>query len=286
MAILIHNCPKELEYSSLTTMLETVAQENRVGRYTTKPIRFSEVEAKLGTDQALLVMSLFGRPNSSKQSVVAFVDIVHELAEGEPVQIVELDFKGQLCRPLNFVLGSNGFLNKDLLASDILSCFFRFTPESRRQKSQLREGEKGYVDLDIEIELYLNITTPTPPGQKLKMDQIKIATAIVEFDGKHHLNDERVRIDKDRDSMVQSQGAAVFRIQTPYEHGSHSMLEKAIRIITKKQTQDIKEYFRNTLYTNIQAARLIHLAEVAKSKQRSAAEITQDIIATVNLDRA
>jgi hypothetical protein len=83
---------------------------------------------------------------------------------------------------------------------------------------------------------------------------------VVEFDGPAHLSDEQVRRDKVRDSMVQSNGCTVFRVQMPYQHQGKGATELKREILTamlEGQVQDIKNHFQNRLFATVNASYLL-----------------------------
>jgi hypothetical protein len=110
------------------------------------------------------------------------------------------------------------------------------------------------------ITVFHYCPTQKTEQQKRKSEFIPVGSVVVEFDGPTHLSDEQVRRDKLRDSMVQSNGCTVFRIQMPYNHqgkGSTQLNRDSISDILEGQIKDIKSHFQNRLFATVNASHLL-----------------------------
>lgn len=236
-------------------IISSVAANHNVSRDTLKPISYEEVKNKIGDKAALLMLSLMSFPYCSKESVEASIDIIRSIAGDEMITVSHLSLLPMINRMSgkkedrirSFTLATDGFLNSELEGMDGLSCYFQFTPEHQSPKSLFLQSLRGYYRFDLKIDLIL--------VRKDSGVTANMATVIAEYDGPIHVNDEQVRKDKARDSSVQSTGATVFRIQTPYKNNQYKTALSETKV---KTTDDIKEYFRNILYRHLDVSSLIN----------------------------
>lgn len=264
---------------NLPPLEKTIKERYRVDVETKRPLDIRELSKRIGEKPSLLLCAMLAnQPNSSMFGVKCLIEVLAGIAEDQPIGVSELDYGPVQTRPLNFKLITNGFLNKEfepmneaLGERNNASVGFNFTPEHRVPKLGLRENPKlnGSFDLDLKIDMFITVFADCPTqnkGQRKRINEtIPIGSVVVEFDGPTHLGDEQVRKDKLRDSMVQSKGYTVFRIQTLYQHqgkGSTDLNRSNIATMLVGQVQDIKNHFRNRFFDAINTNYLLNsLAE-------------------------
>lgn len=275
MAVKLEGMTLEEMISSLPLpeLVAKEAQKHGINRSTTKPLSFNDISNKIGDEPALLMLSMLEADSKcSKVGIETAIEVMQGIAGGERISVSGLDYKPPFLRPLNFTLDTAGFLKEDLDNYKYMFCTFRFTPESKYNKHALRDGEKGALSLDLEIEMFITASiqsSDSTPG--VFLSEI-LGNVVVEFDGPIHLQDEKVRSDKERDSMVQALGKTVFRIQTPYKVkgvGSTKANNAELNALVKRQIDDIKEHFRNCMYENFKVSSLINAAIQADKAVKS-----------------
>lgn len=262
--IILKNWPENFHYKTTPSkVIAEVAKTCNVDQNTVKPINFKDVSAKIGEDPALLMLSMLSNPNCSKVGLETVLKIIQAIAGTEKVWVAELDFMAPFTRPLNFVLMTDGFLKDDFENYQNITGNFRFTPEAKYNQSEMRDGAKGVFSLDLQVSFFITVTIPKTPLAEGIFQSIEVASVVVEVDGPTHLQDEKVRLDKERDSMIQALGKTVFRIQTPYQQtgpGSQKANSDALETLVNNQIGDIKEHFRTRIFQQIQVSDLIHKA--------------------------
>jgi hypothetical protein len=265
MALLIKgNYPEHrMFHQTIPEFIAEEAQHFGINRYTVKPLSFENVSKKIGDTPALLMLMMLSDAKCSKIGIETAIDVMSGIAGNELVSLGVLDFEPPFIRPLNFRLQTNGFLNDDFDNYNHMDCSFIFTPEARYHQSSMRDGASGAFSLDLEIEMFINVTIPKSDTTPKISEGVKVASVVVEFDGPTHLQDERVRNDKERDSMIQGLGKTVFHIQTPYKlkgPDSTRAYNAELDALVKRQIGDIKEHFRNTMYRQFEVSDLINTA--------------------------
>ncbi|MCA0936925.1 hypothetical protein LCL85_15390 [Vibrio alginolyticus] len=252
---------------SLPPLEDTIRERYKIDLSTKKPIDVEALSKRIGTKPSLLLCSMLSSHNCSLLGVKCLIEIVAGIAGNQSVIVGLLDYGPFQTRPFNFTLVTHGFLNdefepvNELLGqrSNAKLCF-RFTPEYRVSKSQLRESipRNGSFDLDLKIDLSIAVFADSfsqgSTSPKRIAEEIPVASVVVEFDGPNHLKDESVRDDKLRDSMIQSSGSTVFRIQTPYKHkgvGSVALNQENLDILIRGHIEDIQNHFRNRLFSTV-----------------------------------
>ncbi|OBU19973.1 hypothetical protein CTM88_20430 [Photobacterium aquimaris] len=86
--------------------------------------------------------------------------------------------------------------------------------------------------------------------------------------GQTIFKDETVRADKLRDSMIQSTGSAVFRIQTPYQQsgpGSVVLNRETLDNLIEGQIEYIKNHFQSKLFNLVSTGYLLRL-QIARKR--------------------
>ncbi|OCH56682.1 hypothetical protein A6D98_19910 [Aliivibrio fischeri] len=259
---------------NLPSLEDTIKTRYNIDGNTKKPFNVEELSNRIGALPSLLLCSMFSSEiNCSRFSVECFIELLAGISGNQPVIIGELDYGLKQTRPFNFTLVTHGFLNDEfepvnerLGERSNASLSFEFVPEYRVSKSLLRENisRNGSFDLDLKIDLSIVVFADSlsqySSSSKRICESIPVGSVVVEFDGKDHLKDESVRDDKLRDSMVQSNGSTVFRIQTPYQHkgvGSSALNRANLDILLKGQIEDIKNHFRNRLFNAVNASYLL-----------------------------
>lgn len=253
---------------------KTIKDLYRVDIETKRPLDIQELSKRIGEKPSLLLCAMLAnQPNSSVFGVKCLIEVLAGIAENQHIVVSELDYGPVQTRPFNFTFITNGFLNEEfepineaLGERNHASVGFKFTPENRVPKLGLRENPKlnGSFDLDLKIDMFITIFADCPKQNKEQQKRINetipVGSVVVEFDGPAHLRDEQVRKDKLRDSMVQSKGYTVFRVQTPYQHqgkGSTALNRNSIATTLEGQIQDIKNHFKNRLFDAINASYLL-----------------------------
>ncbi|MBT2771034.1 DUF559 domain-containing protein [Halomonas sp. ISL-60] len=260
---------------NLPPLEKTIKELYHVDIETKRPLDIQELSKRIGEKPSLLLCAMLAsQPNSSVFGVKCLIEVFAGIAENQPVVVSELDYGLVQTRPFNFTLVTNGFLNDEfepineaLGERNHASVGFKFTPENRVPKLGLREKPKlnGSFDLDLKIDMFITVFADCPrqnkEQQKRINETIPVGSVVIEFDGPTHLGDEQVRKDKLRDSMVQSKGYTVFRIQTPYQHqgkGSTDLNRDSIANMLEGQIQDIKNHFQNRLFDAIDTSYLLN----------------------------
>lgn len=270
--IVIRNAPHNIHYlTKVEDIIESTALESGVHRTTTHPISFADLSAKIGENPAFLMLSMLKNPNCSKAGLETIIDVIQGIAGDESIYVSEIDLGQFVLRPLNFILGTRGFLQEDFATNKHMSCFFSIIPEANYKKSSMKDGEKGSYSLDLEINLNVVVSIPKTELQDRIFETVKIASVVVEFDGPAHLQDEAVRTDKVRDSMIQGLGKTVFRIQTPYKHkgeNSQQLNKDNLSDLVEDHISDIKSHFRVLLQNHFATIDILRLAiEAEKNHQ-------------------
>ncbi|MBB4820915.1 hypothetical protein HNP29_004310 [Pseudomonas alcaligenes] len=259
---------------NLEPLDKTIKARYGVDLETKKPLNVQELSKRIGEKPGLLLCAMLSsQPKCSLFGVNCLIEVIAGIAENNPVSVGCLDYGPNQSRPFNFTLTTDGFLkelfepiNLALGEKNHASVSFSFTPEHRISKQALREHLEinGLFDLDLNIDMGITIFYDPPnqkaEQQKRKSEYIPVASVAIEFDGPAHLSDEQVRKDKLRDSMVQSSGCTVFRIQMPYSHqgkGAAQINRDSISHILEGQIRDIKNHFQNRLFATVNASHLL-----------------------------
>lgn len=216
---------------------------------------------------------LSSQPKFSLFGINCLIEVIAGIADNHPIFVSCLDYGPNQPRPFNFILATDGFLeelfepiNLALGERNQAVVSFGFTPEHRVSKQILRGSSElnGSFELDLKIDMdivvFYNPLNKKSEEQKRRSEYIPIGSVVVEFDGPAHLSDEQVRKDKLRDSMVQSSGCTVFRIQMPYSHhgkGAAQINRDNTSQVIEGQIEDIKNHFRNRLFATVNASYLI-----------------------------
>lgn len=268
---------KGLDHGSvfnLPPLEKTIKELYHVDIETKQPLDIQELSKRIGEKPSLLLCAMLAsQRNCSVFGVKCLIEVLAGIAENQRIVVSELDYSPIQTRPFNFTLITHGFLSKEfepineaLGERNHASVGFKFTPEHRVSKLELRENPKsnGSFDLDLKIDMFITIFSDCPnqnkEQQKRISETIPVGSVVVEFDGPTHLGDEQVRKDKLRDSMVQSKGCTVFRMQMPYQHqgkGSTAFNHGNLATMLDGQIQDIKNHFQNRLFDTINTSYLL-----------------------------
>ncbi|HDO1312978.1 hypothetical protein ACE1B4_08640 [Aeromonas veronii] len=253
---------------TLPPLKETIKELYGVSSETKKPIDVQELSKRIGEKPSLLLCAmLISQPKCSSFGVNCLIEVLAGIAENQPITVC-LDYGPNQSRPFNFILATDGFLKELFEPINIAigeknhaNVTFLFTPEHRVSKQALREHSdlNGSFELDLKIDMGITVFYHGPT-QKRERKYIPIGSVVVEFDGPTHLSDEQVRKDKLRDSMVQSNGCTVFRVQIPYNHqgkGSVQLNRDNISDMLNGQIKDIKNHFQNRLFSTVNANYLL-----------------------------
>lgn len=236
-----------------------------------KPIDVQELSKRIGEKPSLLICAMLSHPKCSLFGVECLIEVVAGIAGNQPISVRSLDYGTNQNRPFNFTLSTEGFIkelfepvNLGLGERNHVSAYFCFAPEYRVSKKELREPieVKGSFELDLKIDMGVTIfyDSRDQSNESKKPESIPVGTVVVEFDGPTHLSDEKVRKDKIRDSMVQSNGCTVFRVQMPYRHqgkGATELNHESLTAMLEGQVQDIKNHFQNRLFSTVNASYLL-----------------------------
>lgn len=258
----------------LRPLEEEIKERYNISLETKKPLDVQGLSKRIGQGPSLLLCAMLkSQPDCSLFGVNCLIEVIAGIAENHPVYVGCLDYGLNRYRPFNFTLATDGFLkevfepiNLALGKKSHASVRFCFTPEYKISKQALRDFSEsnGSFGLDLKIDLDMTIfydcSSHETEQQKRKSDFIPIASVVVEFDGPAHLNDEQVRKDKIRDSMVQSSGCTVFRIQTPYNQqgkGAAQINRDRLSDIIEDQVRDIKNHLQNRLFATVNASYLL-----------------------------
>jgi hypothetical protein len=258
----------------LRPLEETIKERYGISLETKKPLDVQELAKRIGQTPSLLLCAMLStQPKCSLFGVNCLIEVIASIAENHPIYVGCLDYGTNQSRPFNFTLATDGFLKE--LFEPINLAFgernhalvgFCFTPEHRTSKQTLREFSEttGSFELDLKIDLGISVfydhSNEKTEQKKRKSEFIPIASVVVEFDGPAHLSDEQVRKDKLRDSMVQSSGCTVFRIQTPYNQqgqGAAQINRDRMSNVLEGQVRDIKNHFQNRLFSTVNATYLL-----------------------------
>lgn len=228
----------------LLNYLREKAEKFGVNETTKKPIPYETLKSQLGEESCLLMLTLLAEnPNCSKAGAKAIISVMHGLLGDHEIRRCKIDESNKY---LGFTLYTKGFLSDDLDNYPKINCELQFEPEATVPKESLKDGQKGNYKLDLKIDLILSFP---------KNGSHTVATVIVEYDGRTHLNDENVRRDKIRDSSVQRQGSTVFRIQSPYRSPDVSCED--YRRLESRELDDhidnIREHLRVRLFEYIRS---------------------------------
>jgi hypothetical protein len=259
---------------NLPPLENTIKERYRVDTETKKPLDVQELSKRIGERPSLLLCAMLGsQPKCSAFGVKCLIEVLAGIADNHPIDVSLLDYGPVQTRPFNFTLSTNGFLNEVFEPINVAlgernhaSVSFCFTPEHRVPKLELREQPElnSSFELDLKIDMSITIFADCPnqnkEQQKRISESIPVGSVVVEFDGLTHLGDEQVRKDKLRDSMVQSKGCTVYRIQMPYQHqgkGATVLNRDSLAAMLEGQIQDIKNHFQNRLFDTINASYLL-----------------------------
>ncbi|CAH7081599.1 conserved hypothetical protein [Vibrio chagasii] len=270
------------DVSSLPALEKTIKERYNVDSNTKKPLNINELSKFIGEKPSLLLCAmLVSESKCSKFGTECIIEILKGIAGKQTIYVSELDYGPNQIRPLNFKLGTSGFLSDEFEPINVAlgeknhaTVSFKFTPEYKVSKQLLREDIRGSFDLDLKIEMALVIFADSPnqdTDPKRMSESISVGNIVVEFDGPSHLTDEKVRADKNRDSMIQSQGATVFRVQLPYQHkgpNSTALNRENLDTLLQGHIEDLKNHFQNRLYNTVKASLLLKslIPEAAKSQ--------------------
>lgn len=258
---------------SLPPLEKTIKERYSVDGKTKKPLDIQELSKRIGEKPSLLLCAMLGsQPKCSKFGTECLIEVLAGIAENQPIGVSCLDYGQNQTRPFNFTLKTEGFLkelfepiNVVLGERNHIVADFCFTPEHKVPKKELRELIKtnSSYDLDLRIDMYITIfyscSNQNSEKRKRESESILVGSVVVEFDGPMHLNDEQVRKDKIRDSMVQSDGCTVFRVQKPYKHqgqGTTKLNSEILSATLEGQIQDIKNHFQNKIFATIKTHHL------------------------------
>lgn len=273
MAVLIKGLDSD-DIFQLQPLGEEIRKRYGISLETKKPLDVKELSERIGEIPSLLLCAMLSsQPKCSLFGIKCLIEVIAGIAEGHSISVACLDYGPHQSRPFNFTLATDGFLkesfdpiNLALGKQNHALMSFGFTPEHRVLKHALREAPEsnGTFELDLKIDLdiavFYNAFNKTIEKQDRKSEVIPIASVVVEFDGPTHLHDEQVRKDKLRDSMVQSSGCTVFRIQMPYIQqgkGAAQINRDKISQLLEDQIKDIKNHFQNRLFTMVNASYLL-----------------------------
>lgn len=272
------------EMSFLPSLEKTIKERYNVDTNTKKPLNINELSKYIGEKPSLLLCAMLASESKcSKFGTECIIEILKGIAGKQSIYVSELDYGPNQIRPLNFKLGTNGFLSDEFEPINVAlgeknhaTVSFKFTPEYKVSKLLLREDTRvrGSFDLDLKIEMDLVIFADSPnqdTDPKRMSESISVGNVVVEFDGPSHLTDEKVRADKTRDSMIQSQGTTVFRVQLPYQHkgaNSTALNRDNLDTLLQGHIEDLKSHFQNRLYNTVKASLLLKslIPEAAKSQ--------------------
>ena len=252
---------------------ERIRENFQVDINTKKPLDIQKLSERIGKRPSLLLCAMLRSPKCSKFGAECLIEVLAGIAENQPIGVSYLDYGPNQTRPFNFTLTTEGFLkelfepiNLALEERNHVVADFCFTPEHNVSKKELREFTKtnSSYDLDLKIDMYITISydcsNKNNEKRKRESESILVGSVIVEFDGPMHLNDEQVRKDKIRDSMVQSNGCTVFRVQKPYKHqgqGTTKLNSDILSATLEGQIQDIKNHFQNKIFATIKTHHLL-----------------------------
>lgn len=261
------------DFFQLPSLKKEIEERYRINLETKMPLDVQEVSKRIGESSSLLLCAMLSQPKCSLFGVNCLIEIMAAIAENHPIHVACLDYGPNQSRPFNFILATDGFLkesfepiNTALGERSHAAISFSFTPEHRISKQALREfpDSNGSFELDLKIDLSVVVfykCTDQKTGQIIrKSETVPIASVVVEFDGPSHLSDEQVRKDKIRDSMIQSTGCAVFRIQIPYKEegkGATQVNRDRLSNLLKGQIEDIKSHFQSRLFATINSSYLL-----------------------------
>ncbi|MFW0986301.1 hypothetical protein [Vibrio parahaemolyticus] len=283
-ATFIKGLDDETSIFSLPPLSKTIKERYNIDTETKVPLDIQALSKRIGEKPSLLLCALLvSQPKCSKFGVECLIEVLAGISGNESVVVGELDYGTIQTRPFNFTLITNGFLrevfepiNEEIGERNHASVSFKFIPEHNVKKNDLREFPKltSSYDLDLKIEMSITIFADRPEkngdGNNRINESIPVGSVVVEFDGLTHLNDEQVRKDKLRDSMVQSTGCTVFRIQVPYQQdgkGSGATNRSNLSTLLVGQIEDIKNHFQNRLFETVRASYLLKsLVENNKNK--------------------
>lgn len=272
MAILIEGV-HDRDIFNLPPLEKTIKERYRVDAETKKPLDVQKLSKRIGKEPSLLLCAMLAsQPKCSAFGVNCLIEVLAGIADNQPIGVSSLDYGPNKMRPFNFTLSTDGFLkevfepiNVALGERNHASVSFCFTPEHKVSKSALREHSElnGSFDLDLKIDMGLVIFADCPNQNKERKrisESTLVGSVVVEFDGLAHLGDEQVRKDKLRDSMVQSNGCTVFRVQMPYQQqgkGATALNRDSLSAMLEGQIKDIKNHFQSRLFDTIKASYLL-----------------------------
>lgn len=260
---------------SLPSLEKTIKEQYGIDLTTKRPLDVHELSSRIGKKPSLLISAmLLNQPKCSLFGVNCLVEVIAGIAENQPITVASLDYGPNQTRPFNFTLDTAGFLKEEFECFNLAlgskceaQASFCFAPEYSISKRALRDQTNinGTFDLDLKIDLGIAIfSSPKDQNEDLpkrKPDFIPVGSVVVEFDGATHLADEQVRNDKLRDSMVQSNGCTVFRIQVPYQQrgiGSTVLNRDNLASLLEGQIKDIKNHFQSRLFATVNASYLLN----------------------------
>lgn len=257
----------------LPPLSKEIEERYKINLETKKPLDVQELSKRIGEGPSLLLCAMLNQPKCSFFGVNCLIEIIAGIAENHPIHISCLDYGPNQSRPFNFTLATDGFLKESLEPINLALgerhhavMSFCFTPEHRVSKQALREFSEssGSFELDLKIDLdisvFYNSLSRKTEQKSRRTETIPIASVVVEFDGPTHLSDEQVRKDKLRDSMVQSNGCTIFRIQIPYNQegkGATQINRDRMSNLLKGQIKDIKNHFQSRLFATVNASYLL-----------------------------
>ncbi|WP_162556764.1 DUF559 domain-containing protein [Proteus sp. TJ1640] len=220
--------------------VEQTANSLGVGSFSLTPLPYNELSKKLGYTTSLLMQCLSKNPRVSIPALKGTVELISTLTEYPSFKINSLTISNDVYPVFTLeTWTAHGIFSNDLESFTNISHCFRINPELKVPKISLGLNASGSYTLDLSLELVII----------KELIEYSVAKVIVEFDGPMHLNSDKVRYDKLRDSYVQSQGSTVFRIQSVNTHDltkiqqtekSHEQLMAHIG--------NIKEHFRTRLF--------------------------------------
>lgn len=188
------------------------------------PFDLGRATAMLGSEEAAL--ALYGTlkdPHCSKEGLSVILEVMHGVAGGR-----KLEPYCYINEPIpKYSFSTSTTIENEFFKNSDFTLHLIFSPEQKADKSCFRPDLKGHYYLDLAITLRVIGKAPDAFGGGLIVE----IPIVVEYDGHSHLADEQVRKDKMRDSIIQTQGISIFRIQSPYKHNKASYQEDLKEII-------------------------------------------------------
>lgn len=151
----------------LPPLKDSIKEIYGISLETKKPLNVQELSGRIGESPSLLLCAMLkSQPKCSLFGVNCLIEIIAGIAENNSVYVSCLDYGPNLPRPFNFVLATDGFLEKSFEPLNVAlgertdaSIGFCFTPEYRVPKQTLREfpESNGSFELDLKIDLDITV---------------------------------------------------------------------------------------------------------------------------------